>query len=96
MSAELDESPDPGGTVDVTERSVPVRSIPCLVTTRATPATKRPHTGSTVAGSSRPSAATVTEPGTSRDRAVTLAPSIGVVATVAARSMATGRTNPEL
>ena len=61
-SAELDDSPEPTGTVVSTSRSAGSTVIPRSVSARTTPATNRPHGGSTVAGSALPSTGTDTRP----------------------------------
>ena len=48
-SAELDESPEPAGTDEVTVPSKPIGSRPSSASARTTPATYRPHRGSTPA-----------------------------------------------
>ena len=56
-SAELDDSPEPTGTVVSTCRSAGATATPRSTRARTTPATKRPHGGSNVDGSVVPSTA---------------------------------------
>ncbi len=96
-SAELDDSPDPTGTVLATSRSAASTVIPRSASARTTAATNRPHGGSTVAGSGLPSTGTDTCPSSWCEIAV-IAPFVlgALTRTVQARSIARGRTKPSL
>ncbi len=95
--AELDESPDPTGTVERTSTSTGATVSPRSRRARTAPATNRPHGGSTVEGSVVPSAATATSPASWADAARTACASVGgPTRTVQARSIASGRTKPSL
>ena len=98
--AELDDSPEPSGTVEPTARRRAGTWAPRSVRAATAPATKRPHGGSTVAGGSVPSAATSTVPSTSSEVALTRGPEPGsppgpgANARRQSRSIAIGNTNP--
>ena len=95
-SAELEDRPEPTGTVDEIVSSEAATVVPASTSALTTPATKRPQSGSTPRGSTEPSTATSTRPATSSDVATTERPSRATVVTVHARSTASGSTNPSL
>ncbi len=90
--AELEERPEPGGTVESIMRCTPGMVMPCRVSASTTPATNRPQEGSTVLGSVLPSTVTATVPGSCAERARTRSLPSGVADTEHARSIASGRT----
>ena len=95
MNAEHDESPDPAGTVEVIARSTAGKAAaPNSWTTRAAPATKRPHRGSIVAGSVLPSSAISAVPSSCADCARIPSVVPGVTVIRHSRSIAIGRQNP--
>ncbi len=67
VSAELDDRPEPMGTVDTTVRVPPGTVPPRSTMARITPATNRAQAGSTVAGSVLPSVMRSARPGTSTE-----------------------------
>ena len=95
-SAELDDSPEPTGTVELIASSAAATRTPRSISARTEPATKRPQVGTTSRGSSPPSTATSTAPGTSSETAVTRRPERVTAVTLHARSIAKGRTKPPL
>ena len=95
-SAELDDRPEPGGTVDDTSRSTGGSTARPAPSTFSTPATNRPHVGSTDPGCAPPSTGTRTSPGTCSETARTPGVVARLTRTVHARSIAIGSTKPSL